>query len=69
MWRAGCRSGLSLGWERGTGVQQAQAEGERWSRNNDINVCQIKWLVNSPLTGLTSELLLPIDQPAALEAL
>lgn len=35
-----------------------------WTINNDINVWQIKWLVNNLLTALTSEPLSGIDQPA-----
>lgn len=42
----------------------ACAEGVHWTINNDINVWQIKWLVNNLLTALTSEPLLGIDQPA-----
>lgn len=35
-----------------------------WTINNDINVWQIKWLVNNLLTALTSEPLSGIDQAA-----
>lgn len=42
----------------------ACTEGVRWTINNDINVWQIKWLVNNLLTALTSEPLSGIDQPA-----
>lgn len=42
----------------------AYAEGVHWTVNNDINVWQIKWLVNNLLTALTSKPLLCIDQPA-----
>lgn len=42
----------------------ARTEGVHWTINNDINVWQIKWLVNNLLTALTSELLSGIDQPA-----
>jgi len=40
-------------------------EGERWTINIDINVWQIKWLVNNLLTALTSKPLSSIDLPAA----
>lgn len=42
----------------------ACAEEVHWTIINDINVWQIKWLVNNLLTALTSEPLLCIDQPA-----
>lgn len=42
----------------------ACTEGVHWTINNDINVWQIKWLVNNLLTALTSEPLSGIDQPA-----
>jgi hypothetical protein len=35
----------------------AGAEEKHWTINNDINVWQIKWLVNNLLTALTSDLL------------
>ena len=55
----------------GLNVFQAQVcsmvctERVQWTINNDINVGQIKWLVNNLLTALTSEPLSGIDQPAA----
>lgn len=42
----------------------ACTERVHWTVNNDINVWQIKWLVNNLLTALTSEPLSGIDQAA-----